>query len=354
MVDHQLHLRHAPLFVSSFIVSALLISAPGAQAATAAEVAALSGPDRLQQLIDGAKKEGGFQLYSSATVEDMAPIIAGFEKKYGLKVRVWRGSATDIRQRAVTEARAGRYDVDVVEAAGPEVEALQREHLLQEVTSPTLADLIPGALPPHRQWVLDRVSIITAVYNTNIISQAQAPKSYDDLADAKWKGKLGIEAVDSDVWLMGVAGVRGEQNTIDLFRKIVATNGMSLRTGHTQLANFVVSGEVPLGLTVYGYKADQLMGAGAPVQALPLAPLLGLPTGVAVAQHAQDPYSAVLFWEYILTDGQKIFAGEDNVPSNRTVKQPPPGLTLMDSGQLLDAGDKWSKLFHDIFVTQTR
>lgn len=354
MADNQVRSRRASLVARCVIVPVLFAAAPRAQAATAAEVAALSSPDRLQQLIDGAKKEGGFQLYSSATVEDMAPIIAGFEKKYGLKVTVWRGSATDIRQRAVTEARAGHYELDVVEAAGPDVEALQREHLLQEVTSPTLADLIPGALPPHRQWVLDRVSIITALYNTNIISKAQAPKSYEDLTDPKWKGKLGIEAVDSDVWLMGVAGVRGEQNTIDLFHKIVATNGMSLRTGHTQLANFVVSGEVPLGLTVYGYKADQFVSAGAPVQALPLAPVLGLPTGVAVAQHAPDPYSAVLFWEYILTDGQKIFASEDNVPSNRAVKEPPPGLILIDSGQLLNAGDKWSKLFHDIFVTQSR
>ncbi|HWG03883.1 MAG TPA: extracellular solute-binding protein, partial [Beijerinckiaceae bacterium] len=307
-------------------------SIPRAHAATAADIADLSGPDRMQKLIDGAKKEGGLELYSSATVEDMAPIIAGFEKKYGLKVRVWRGSATDIRQRAVTEAQSGHSELDVVEAAGPEVEALQREHLLQEIKSPTLADLIPGSLPPHKQWALDRISVITAAYNTNVITKAQAPKSYDDLIDPKWKGKLGIEAIDSDVWLMGVAAARGEQATIDLFRKIVAVNGMSLRTGHTQLANFVASGEVPLALTVYGYKVDQLVDAGAPVQGLPLAPLLGLPTAVAVAQRAPDPYSAVLFWEYILTDGQKDFAKEDNVPSNRTVKEPPAGLTLVDSG----------------------
>ena len=346
--------RRASLFAGFFVIPALLAAAPKAQAATVAEVAALSGPDRLQRLIDGAKKEGGLELYSSAAVQDMAPIIAGFEKKYGLKVRVWRGSATDIRQRAMTEAQAGRYDLDVVEIAGPEIEALQREHLLQQVASPTLADLIAGAIPAHREWVVDRISVITAAYNTNIVSKAQAPKSYDDLTDPKWKGKLGIEAVDSDVWLMGVAGVRGEQNTIDLFHKIVATNGMSLRKGHTLLANLVVSGEVPLALTVYGYKADQLARAGAPLQPLPLAPLLGLQTGVGVARHAPDPYSAVLFWEYILTDGQKIFADEDNVPANRTVKEPPPGLIIIDSAKLLDAGDKWQKLFHDIFVTQSR
>jgi iron(III) transport system substrate-binding protein len=355
MSENLVRSRRTSLVAGLLVLPALLVcAAVRAQAATVAEVAALSGPDRLQRLIEGAKKEGGLTLYSSAAVEDMANVIAGFEKKYGLKVRVWRGSATDVRQRALTELQANRFDLDVVEIAGPDLEALQREHMLQAVASPTLADLIAGSIPPHREWVVDRISVITAAYNTNLISKAQAPQSYDDLTDPRWKGKLGIEAEDSDVWLMGVAGARGEQNTIDLFHKIVATNGMSLRKGHTLLAKLVVSGEVPLALTVYGYKADQLARAGAPLQPLPLAPLLGLPTGVGVARHAPDPYSAVLFWEYILTEGQKIFADEDNVPTNRTVKEPPPGLTLIDSAKLLDDGDKWAKLFHDIFVTQSR
>lgn len=347
--------RRASLFAGLVVLPVVLVcAAASARAATSAEVATLSGPDRLQRLIEGAKKEGGLQLYSSAAVEDMAGILAGFEKKYGLKVRVWRGSSADIRQRVLTELQANRFDLDVVESTGPDMEALQREHLLQRIDSPTLADLIPGAIPPHGEWIDDRVSVITAAYNSNLISTAQAPKSYDDLVDPKWKGDLGIEAEDSNLWLMGVAGVRGEQNTIDLFHKIVATNGVSLRKGHTLLANLVVSGEVPLALTVYGYKADQLARAGAPLQPLPLAPLLALPTGLGVARHAPDPYSAVLFWDYVLTDGQKILAEEDNVPTNRTVKEPPPGLTFIDSARLLDDGDKWVRLFHDIFVTQTR
>ncbi len=324
-----------------------------ARAETAADVAFLTGPDRLEKIIIGAKKEGGLTLYSSATVEDMAGIIASFEKKYGLKVKVWRGSSEDIRQRAVTERRANRFDVDVVETAGPDIEAMHREELLQEVRSSTLDDMMPQALQPHREWVTSRISIFTTLFNTNLVKKADAPKTYEDLLDPKWKGKLGIEAEDAN-WLMGIAGVLGEDKALDLFRRIVATNGISIRKGHTLLANMVVSGEVPLALTVYGYKANQLVHSGAPVQDVLLPPVVSLPTGVAVVRKAPSPYSAVLFWEHFLTDGQKVLLEQDNQPTNRRVKEPPPGIVITNPQKLLDEGDRWVKIFRDIFAARAR
>jgi iron(III) transport system substrate-binding protein len=345
----------AALSATLLFLPILLFFAPAkAQTLSVADIAGLSGSDRTQRLVEGAKKEGGLTLYSSVAPAEIAAILSGFEKTYGLKVNVWKGDSGDILQRALTESRANRNDVDVIETAGPDMEALHRENLLQKVSSPTLADLIPGASPPHGEWVTSRMSVIVAAYNTNLISKAQAPTSYDDLTDPKWKGKLGIEAYDSAVWLMGIARMRGEQNTIDLFRKIVATNGISLRRGHVAIANFVASGDVPLALTAYRNNVNLLADSGAPEQALVLPPLLALPSGIAVARQAPHPYSAVLFWDYFLTEGQRVLANQENVPSNRAVKEPPPDLVFINSAQLLDDGDKWQKLFHDIFVEKGR
>ena len=344
-------IRHRHAYSALAFAVALLASSARAQ--TAADVAMLTGPDRMERIVAGAKKEGGLMLYSSATVDDMAGIIASFEKKYGLKVRVWRGSSEDIRQRAVTESRANRADVDVVETAGPDIEAMHREQLLQEVKSPTLDDLMPQAIQPHREWVTSRISIFTTLFNTNLIKKADAPKTYEDLVDPKWKGKLAVEAEDAN-WLMGVASVMGEQKSLDLFRRIVAANGISIRKGHTLLANLVVSGETPMALTVYGYKANQLVHSGAPVQDVLLPPVVALPTGVAVARKAPDPYSAVLFWEHFLTDGQKVLLEQDNQPVNVKVKAPPPGIVITDPQKLLDEGDKWVKLYRDIFAPKAR
>jgi iron(III) transport system substrate-binding protein len=87
---------------------------------------------------------------------------------------------------------------------------------------------------------------------------------------------------------------------------------------------------------------------------LALPPVIALPTGIGVAKHAPHPFAAALFWEHFLTEGQKILASQDNVPSNRKVKEPPPGLVFVDSARLLDEGDQWTRLFRSIFMNQSR
>jgi len=87
-----------------------------------------SGPDRTQRLIAGAKREGMVSVYSSLTIDDMKVFGGAFEKKYGIKLQVWRSSSEDILQRAVVEARGGRYEVDAIEI-GPDDEVLAQGRL---------------------------------------------------------------------------------------------------------------------------------------------------------------------------------------------------------------------------------
>jgi iron(III) transport system substrate-binding protein len=330
-----------------------LAAANSAHAETIADIANLSGPDRTQRLIDGAKKEGVVSLYSSAVTDDSNAIASAFEKKYGVPVKLWRGSSEDILRRAVTGHRGGRDDVDVAETAGTEMEGLRREQLLQDISSPVFADLIPQAVVPHRPWVTSRLSIFTAAFNTTLIKSEDAPKTYDDLTDPRWKGKLGVEADDGN-WFMSIAGAMGEDKAVALFRKIVAINGVSLRKGHTLLSNLVVAGEVPLALTVYGYRINELKAKAAPIDGTVLPPAVALPTGIAVFAHAPHPYAAALFMDFFLGDGQRILAERGNVPTNRTVQEPPPGLAFVDVAKFLDQGDKWTKLFKDTFAAQGR
>jgi len=94
------------------------------------------GADREQMLAAGAKKEGEVMLYTSLVPEDLAALGAAFEKKYGVKLKTWRANSEKVLQRAVTEARAGRNDADIVETNGPQLESLYREKGLQPLRSP--------------------------------------------------------------------------------------------------------------------------------------------------------------------------------------------------------------------------
>ena len=130
-----------------------------------------------------------------------APQIAAFEKKYGIKVRLWRGSSEDIARRVINEQRAGRFDADIVETAGPDMEAMVREQALQTFHTPVSASCIPAATLPTANGSRRASTLFAAGYNTKLISAADAPKRYEDLLDPHWKGKLAVEASDAN-WFM--------------------------------------------------------------------------------------------------------------------------------------------------------
>src|ERR1700759_1989050 len=122
---------HCASIASGLALAALLcLGETRAQAPAVADIAAYAGADRTERLAAGAHREGTLTLYSSAPTEDTGAVIAAFEAKYGVKVRLWRGGSEAILTRAINESRSGRFDVDAIETAGPEMEALTREKLL--------------------------------------------------------------------------------------------------------------------------------------------------------------------------------------------------------------------------------
>jgi iron(III) transport system substrate-binding protein len=311
---------------------------------------ALSGPDRNAQLLEVAKKEGTLTVYSSMPQDDMSALAADFEKRYGIKVKIWRAGSEKLLQRVVLEARSNRFEMDVADTNGPEMEAMHREHLLQVCKSPFLIDLIPQAILPHREWIATRLNIFTCAYNTKALKKEELPKTYADLLDPKWKGKIAVEADDND-WLAGTVTKMGYDKGVALFKEIAAKNAVTVRKGHTLLANLVASGEVPLALTLYNYKVEQMKNAGAPVDWFALEPTIARPNGVAVSKNAPHPYAAVLFQDFMLSLGQGILGKRDFIPTSTKVpsnlnKMP---LTFADPKATLDDNQKWTRLYEEIF-----
>src|SRR5205814_8140034 len=91
-------------------------------------------------------------VYSSMAEKDVRRLAAEFERRHGIKVNLWRSGKNRILQRVLSEAKAGRYEVDVIHNPSPEMEALHEEKVLKAVSSPLLANLIPQAVAPHREW----------------------------------------------------------------------------------------------------------------------------------------------------------------------------------------------------------
>jgi iron(III) transport system substrate-binding protein len=320
---------------------------------TPARAEPLEGVDRTERLIAAAKREGTLTLYSNAPTEDNAVLIGAFTRSYGVKVNLWRASSEDIRLRVLAEAKARRFDVDFILNNGPALEVLQREGLLQAVRSPYVADLVPSALPPHRDWVGFCFNVLVQAYNTSLVKREELPGSYRELADARWKGRLGIEVDDYD-WFGGLAEELGVEQIVDLFRAIAAANGFSVRKGHTLLANLVVAGDVPLALTVFNYTAEQLKRRGAPIDWFALPPVVSMPNSIAVAGAAPHPNAAVLFLDFMLSDAQNILAARDYVVTSRKVSSPLDrnALKVLDAGGALVNGDRWQRLYTEAIASR--
>jgi iron(III) transport system substrate-binding protein len=315
-----------------------------------------SAPDRMARIAAAAKNEGALTLYTTIAEKDLPTLIRPFEAKYGIKVTVWRAGTANVLQRAVAEASAKRYDVDVIHVGSPEMEALAREQILLPVTSPQHKDLQPGSVPSHREWAATLLSVWVQAYNTRLVQKEGLPKTYRDLLDAKWKGKLGIEGKDED-WFASVVEVMGGGETgLKFFRDLMTGNGLSVRQGHTLLNNMVISGEVPVALNIYNYMPEQARKKGAPVDWFALEPAIARSNGVGVARHARHPNAALLLYEYLLGEGQQYFASMDYVPSNTKVSSPLKGIKILQANpaRSLDEAEKWRALFENTVIKGAR
>src|SRR5262249_27060083 len=137
---------------------------------------------------------------------------------------------------------------------------------------------------------------------------------------------------------------------------VVATNGISVRKGHTLLATLVASGEVPMNLSAYAHRAEQMKNNGAPIDWTIIPPGIARSNGAGVARRAPHPHAAVLFLDFLLSDAQEILAKRDIWPTNPKAKPLPAGVTLkfLNPAKILDEDEKWTRLHREIIGTRAR
>jgi iron(III) transport system substrate-binding protein len=309
------------------------------------------GADREQRLIAGAREEGALAWYTSMATTESAPLAQAFERRYGIKVQLWRALSENVLQRALTEARSRRRGMDVVETNAPEVEALAREQVVAPFDSPYIADLPAWAVPPHRRWLSDRANLWVTGYNTGKVKPEELPATLAGFIGAQWRGRLSLEATDYD-WMHGVIEYMGEERGNEFFRQLSVLRP-EMRKGHALVAQLVAAGELPICLTIYSGNAESIKSKGGPIDWRPIEPLVGRPQALALAGNAPHPHAALLFADFILSaEGMRLLNDLGRVPSSRTQK------TLLDQHKFVmidpmkatDEGAKWEKMWNQLFL----
>jgi len=309
------------------------------------------GADRDQRVLEGARREGAVVLYTSLAPPESGPLTQAFEKKYGVKVELWRANSEKVTQRTVTEARGRRHAVDVIETIGTDLERMAREKIFAEFHSPHIADLLPSAIPAHRTWMPDRLSYLGVAYNTRLVRQAELPRTIEGFIDARWKGRLSIESSDV-VWLAGIVKAWGHERALKFIQGLSEMKP-DVRMGHTLLTQLVSAGEIPVGLTVYSSGVTSSRRAGAPIEWAPIEPVVAQPLGVALARQAPHPHAALLFADYLLSpEGQELFQALGRPPANQKVKSDLGNFesVMMDPGLEIAENAAWEKVWNGLVL----
>jgi iron(III) transport system substrate-binding protein len=271
-----------------------------------AQMALYQGADREKILIEGAKREGQFTLYTSHTW--FKTFVGEFEKKYPfVRASQWRNDSKNIIRKVLEEVRAGRVLADIVETTADGMGFLKREGLFQEYYSPE-ARYYPNELKPKGKngffYLPNRETYNSLGFNTHLIPPGIAPKALRDLLDPRWKGKMAITSTTTGSrWIGNALETLGREFLDKLAEQDISVQDMA----PASLINLVVSGEIPLSPTIFDANVTLAKQKGAPVEWRPLEPVVTTVGSAGLLARASNPHTALLFIDYLLSkEGQQL------------------------------------------------
>ena len=312
------------------VISSLAIlfwsSPPSSFAASLQEVvkkiANLPPAQRKKAVEEGARQEGRVVFYTSVSVQDNPKLMAAFEKAYPfIKTDVYRGTPTSIFLRASTEARAGRYLVDVVGTAPVEMWQLKQTKLSGAYLSPELKSMPKGSYDPEGHWAAFEVTPIVLAYNTKLLKPADVPNSYQDLLNPKYKGKMNLGTEDYD-WFSVLLDAMGKEKGI-AYVKALAKQDLQMPGSSSRMrVQLMLAGESAIALAARGRRVTEFKEQGAPIDFRIFEPYAGEPNSAALMAQAPHPYAGILFADWILSqEGQIALAEIPRLSIRKGIKQ---------------------------------
>jgi len=326
-----------------------------AQAALDAVEVELEGLDdaaRRARLIELAEAEGGeVSFYASTNIDDIGPVLEAFESDTGISVNHYRAGASTVMNRILQESDAGFAGSDVVLINGPEMVVLSGEELLLDLQTPVAPDILE--VGQFDDWLAPYVNAFVVGWNTNLVAPEEAPATYEE-AFRNFAGGLAMDVDDADWFATLVEDYfvaeqgMSEDEAVELFKE--AARGASVIRGHSLGAQLLVAGEYDVHASLY--HAHTARHADGPMDWQPaIEPVVVRPNGIGIVSSSSRPASALLFLDYVLTDGQQMLADVGYTPgSTRVDAGLPPELDTigMDLIKLEEQREKWEGLYEDV------
>jgi iron(III) transport system substrate-binding protein len=267
-------------------------------------------------LVQAARKEGKVVWYTSLALPSSTAIAHYFENKYkGIEVEVHRTGSQRVLQRVMQEATAGIKNVDLIHTsdAGHFVLLKDKGQLLQ-YTPQGVAGFPDGFKDKSGYYFGMRATLSVIAHNPKIVSEKDAPKTWKELLNPKWKGKMvSAHPGYSGIIMTHVLALVNLYGW-DYFRDL-SKNSLHLVQSANDPAGVVASGERPVGVNGAEYFYYKTQKQGNPIKII--YPKEGVPlvvSPVAIAKNAPHPNAAKLFTEFIFAkESQQLLADKEGL-----------------------------------------
>jgi len=275
-------------------------------------------------LLAAARAEGTVTVYSSTNEQEGLPLFKLFEDATGIRFNYIRGNDASLLSRVAIETRANQPSFDIIHISNAHK---MPQNLLAQYEPPEAKHVLEQARDPNRRWYGVYTIYTTPAYNTQRVSAAELPKSFEEFAErTQWAGKVAIDYTDLE-WLRGMLQFHGEQKGTELVRRIVAGLKPVLTDGRLAMARSVAAGEYLLALNNFVNLTLNVKLAGGPIEILPLDPVALYFAQVAVNARAPHPNAARLAANFMLSQECQVFYTKfGRLPTRTDVPTNPPGI----------------------------
>ncbi|OGQ80984.1 MAG: hypothetical protein A3F90_13845 [Deltaproteobacteria bacterium RIFCSPLOWO2_12_FULL_60_19] len=287
-----------------------------------AEINKLPAAERQRRLEEGAKKEGSVLVYSNQGLDTIRAYTEGFRKRYpSVKIDASRLQGNKGLETILLEHRVGKLQADVVGVDFDFIRELLEGGVLARYESPEKKNYPAAFWDKEGRWYANDYTLVVIGYNSSLVKPGEAPKSYSDLLNPKWKNDVSID-IEPEQAVFAWLFEWGEEKTAE-YLKALMRNGTVPRRGHTLQVQLLCSGETKIAVEVYPARVAQMKHEkGCPIDMVFPNPTPGsIGSHAGIAKSAKHPYAAALYLDYILSaEGAAVLAKAGSLPARKGAK----------------------------------
>ena len=290
-----------------------------------------------QANLEAARKEGQVVWYTTLIVNQaILPLKAAFERKYpGVSLQYVRNDEAPTAIRLLNEGRAGRVQADIFDGLSI-MEPLRREGMLAPYASPNAGRFAPEMKDPDGYWTAILLYVFAPGINTSLVRADQAPKTYQDLLDPKWRGKMAWNpgSVAGAVGFVGsVLLSMGEERGKEYLTALSKQEIVNIDASSRAILDQVIAGEYPIVLMAFNNHTVISAAKGAPSTWLKIEPVPVAFDAVALLKDAAHPHAARLLLDFLTSEeGQRVLQEANYIPAMNGVEARAPSLKPESGG----------------------